>query len=101
MKKSEKILRMLKRVPTGKVTTYGELARAARSSPRAVGQVMRRNQHPEIYPCYKVVASSGKIHGYDGCMSGKKAGRKKSLLKRDGIKIEKGRIDLAKYIHKF
>lgn len=92
---------MLTRIPKGKVTTYGELSRAAKSSPRAVGQIMRRNAHPELYPCYKVVSSSGKIHGYDGCLSGTKITRKAALLKKDGIEIKKGKIDLRKHLHRF
>src|SRR3989344_3647627 len=101
MTKSETILKMLTKIPKGKVTTYGALAKATKSSPRAVGQIMRRNQHPEVYPCYKVVSASGRIHGYDGCLKGKKVDKKINLLKKDGIIIEKGKIDLDKYLHKF
>ncbi len=101
MIKSLEVLRMLTKIPKGKVTTYGTLAKAAKTSPRAVGQIMRRNERPEMYPCYKVVSSSGKIHGYSGCMSGKIHNKKISLLKKDGIIIEKGKIDLQKYGHKF
>ena len=101
MTKSETILKMLTKIPKGKVTTYGALAKATKSSPRAVGQIMRRNQHPEVYPCYKVVSASGRIHGYDGCLKGKKVDKKITLLKKDGIVIEKGKIDLEKHLHKF
>jgi methylated-DNA-[protein]-cysteine S-methyltransferase len=96
-----KALLLLRRIPRGKVTTYGELARATKSSPRAVGQIMRRNPHPELYPCYKVVASDGKVHGYSGCLKGAKIGKKIDLLQKDGITVEKGKIDLEKYLHKF
>ena len=99
--KSLEILKFLNKIPKGKVTTYGVLARAVGSSPRAIGQVMRHNDRPETYPCYKVVASDGKIHGYSGCLKGAKVGRKISLLKKDGIKIENGKIDLKKHLHKF
>ncbi len=96
-----KALLLLRKIPRGKVTTYGELARATRSSPRAIGQVMRRNQRPDLYPCYKVVSSSGAIGGYDGCVKGSKIDRKIKLLRKDGIKIRNGRIVLEKYLHKF
>ncbi|HLC68053.1 MAG TPA: MGMT family protein [archaeon] len=99
--RSNEILKMLNKIPKGKVTTYGELARATKSSPRAIGQVMRHNDHPEVYPCYKVVASDGKIHGYSGCLKGAKVNKKINLLKKDGIKIENGKIDLKKHLHKF
>lgn len=94
-------LLLLAKVPKGKVTTYGELARATGSSPRAIGQVMRRNEHPEIYPCYKCVSASGKIHGYDGCLKGAKVDKKINLLKKDGVEVKNNKIDLERYLHKF
>ena len=96
-----KALLLLTKIPRGKVTTYGALAKATKSSPRAIGQIMCRNQRPDIYPCYKVVSASGKIHGYDGCLKGQKISKKISLLKKDGIEIRDNKIDLSKYLHKF
>ncbi len=101
MSKSLEVLKLLAKVPKGKVTTYGALAKAAKTSPRAVGQIMRRNQHPELYPCYKVVSSSGEVHGYSGCLSGKNVERKIALLKKDGIETRNGKIDLKKRLHDF
>ena len=94
-------LLLLRKIPKGKVTTYGELAKVTRSSPRAIGQIMRHNEHPEVYPCYKVVSSSGKIHGYSGCLKGAKVEKKINLLKKDGIEINDGKINLSKHLHKF
>lgn len=101
MGKSEAVLKLLAKIPRGKVTTYGELSKAANSSPRAIGQVMRRNRWPEKYPCYKVVASSGKIHGYDGCLKGAKVKKKIDLLKKDGIEITNNKVNLSRHMHKF
>ena len=101
MSKSESILKLLNKIPRGKVTTYGELARAAKSSPRVIGQVMRNNKHPEMYPCYKVVRSDGTLGGYDGCLKGKMIDKKILLLKKDGIKVQKGKIDLKRFMHSF
>ena len=100
MSKSETILEMLTRIPKGKVTTYGTLAKAAKSSPRAVGQVMRRNPHPEIYPCYKVIKSSGELGGYSGMEKGRMVKRKIKLLKSDGVVVKNNKID-KKYIFYF
>jgi methylated-DNA-[protein]-cysteine S-methyltransferase len=99
--KSLTILKLLATVPRGKVTTYGELARATKSSPRAVGQVMRHNKRPDIYPCYKVIASDGNLGGYSGRTSGKNIERKIRMLRQDGVVIKDGRIDLDKYGHVF
>lgn len=92
-----KALLLLRKIPKGKVTTYGALARATRSSPRAIGQIMRTNPRPDLYPCYKVVRSDGSIGGYAGCIKGRKISEKVVLLKKDGIKIEKGKIDLRRF----
>ena len=89
---------LLKKIPRGKVTTYGELAKACNTSPRAVGAIMRSNKRPEIYPCYKVVMADGSLGGYCGSMNNKK---KISLLRKNGIVIKNGKIDLKKYLYKF
>lgn len=46
-------------VPLGQTRTYGELARALRSAPRAVGQACGTNYFPLVIPCHRVVAASG------------------------------------------
>ena len=95
-----KAIVLLKKIPKGKVSTYTELAKATKTSPRAIGSVMRSNNHPKEYPCYKIVKSTGEIGGYGG--SDKKQIRKKiNLLKKDGIEVKNGKIDLDKYLYKF
>jgi O-6-methylguanine DNA methyltransferase len=96
-----KALLLLRKIPKGKVTTYGELARATKSSPRAIGQVMCHNKYADTCPCYKVVRSDGSIGGYDGAVRGKKIGRKIELLRKDNIVIKNNKIDLKKYLHRF
>jgi len=86
-------LLLLKKIPKGKVTTYGILSRACNSSPRAIGQIMRRNPYPEVCPCYKVIRSDGSIGGYAGKIKGKKLREKIERLRRDGVIIKDGKID--------
>lgn len=99
MKKSKLALSLLLKIPKGRVTTYGELARATGSSPRAIGQILKSNKEPKKYPCYKVVKSNGEIGGYSGNKN--KINQKIRLIEKDGIKVENCRINLRKYIHKF
>jgi O-6-methylguanine DNA methyltransferase len=91
-----KVYSLLKRIPKGKVTTYGELSKASGLHPRTVGMLMRNNKDPKNIPCYKVVRSDGSVGGYSGGVR-----KKIKLLTRDGIKIEKGKINLEKHIHRF
>ena len=97
---ASKPLLLLRRIPKGRVVTYGELARAAGTSPRAVGQIMRHNPDPVSYPCYKVISSDGSIGGYCGSTSGRNKKRKIALLKRDGIEVKNGRV-LKKHFYVF
>ncbi len=93
----QNVLSALKRIPKGKVTSYGILARLFNTSPRAVGQIMKRNPYPESCPCYKVIKNNGEVGNY----SGRGGIRKKiSLLEKDGIVVAKGRID-RKYFWEF
>lgn len=99
--KIHKALLLLRKIPRGKVTTYGSLAKACRSSPRAIGQVMRHNKYADTCPCYKVVRNDGSLGGYSGKTKGKEIQKKVALLKKDGIKIVDGKIDLEKHLHRF
>lgn len=93
-------IKILKKIPKGKVTTYGAIAKVCGTSPRAVGSLMRCNQNPKEYPCYKVVKNTGEIGGYDGSEK-KKIKKKILLLKKDGIEIRNGKVDLKKIMYKF
>jgi O-6-methylguanine DNA methyltransferase len=95
--KSREVFRFLRKVPKGRVTTYKALAGKAGTSPRAVGQIMKRNRRPDVYPCYKVVRSDGRLGGFTHPRGVREKVRR---LERDGIKVRNGRID-KKYFHRF
>jgi methylated-DNA-[protein]-cysteine S-methyltransferase len=54
-----RIYHAVRQIPYGSTATYGEIARVAGTSPRAVGQAMARNITPLVIPCHRVVAASG------------------------------------------
>ena len=94
---SEKVWKLLEKIPKGKITTYGEIARALKSSPRAVGQAVKRNPTPVVVPCHRVVKSDGNLGGFTS-----KKYRKDELLKKEGIKIKNGKIqDFEKVLFRF
>ena len=51
-------------IPTGRTRTYGELAEAIHSGPRAVGNACGANPYPLVVPCHRVVASGGGLGGF-------------------------------------
>jgi O-6-methylguanine DNA methyltransferase len=59
---------MCSAIPKGRVTTYGDMAKALSppSCARAVGQAMRRNPFAPKVPCHRVVASDLKLGGFKG-----------------------------------
>ena len=66
MKLEEKVYKKLLEVPKGKVTTYGDLAKAIglKNGQRVIGKIMNKNPYPVIIPCHRVIKSDGKIGGY-------------------------------------
>jgi methylated-DNA-[protein]-cysteine S-methyltransferase len=46
-------------IARGKTLTYGEMAKALRSAPRAVGQACGDNPVPLLIPCHRVVGAAG------------------------------------------
>ncbi len=78
---------MIKKIPRGKVSTYGEIARILKTGPRAVGNALHKNPHLIKIPCHRVVKSDGSLGGYVG------GGEKKmGLLKKEGILFKKNKI---------
>jgi methylated-DNA-[protein]-cysteine S-methyltransferase len=85
----EKVYKVVSKIPKGKVLTYKKVAELA-GRPRAwraAGNILNRNPNPKTIPCHRVIKSDGKIGGYQKGIKNKTA-----LLRKEGLKIEKGRI---------
>jgi len=99
MSLEQQVYKKLTEVPQGKVTTYGELAKAVglKNGQRIIGQIMKKNPYPAIIPCHRVVNSDGKVGGYAYGVD-----IKTNMLQKEGIKIQNGKIfDWHKKFHKF
>jgi methylated-DNA-[protein]-cysteine S-methyltransferase len=89
---NEKVWALTARVPKGKVTTYGEIARRLGTKAyRAVGNALNKNPYAPDVPCHRVVGSDGSLTGFATGVE-----KKLALLKREGVPIKSGgRVDLA------
>jgi methylated-DNA-[protein]-cysteine S-methyltransferase len=65
---SRRVLQATARVPFGRVTTYGDVARRAGSprAARAAGNALGSNPIPIVVPCHRVIRSGGELGGYGG-----------------------------------
>lgn len=85
----ERVYKACSMIPKGKVSTYGSLAAILKSSPRAVGQALRRNPFAPEVPCHRVVSSSLQIGGFNGTW-GKttQVASKKDMLLSEGVMFD-------------
>ena len=79
----DKVYKIVKKIPRGRVLSYKGVAREAGrpAAWRAVGNILSKNRDPKI-PCHRVVRSDGGVGGYN---RGQK--RKIALLKKEGVKL--------------
>ena len=112
----KKVYAEVAKIPKGQTRSYKYIAQKIKSSPRAVGQALKKNPYsydcaistkgskrnhlPEqkgkltketarclLIPCHRVIKSDRTIGGFNGKTSGKEIQRKSKLLKQEGIII--------------
>jgi len=89
----ERVWKIMKKIPRGKVTTYALIARKLNTKAyRAVGNACRRNPYAPRVPCHRVVRSDGTVGGFGGKTSGKTAERKIRLLRKENVRVKNRRI---------
>jgi methylated-DNA-protein-cysteine methyltransferase-like protein len=79
--RSAEILRRLRAVPPGFVTTYGDLSPAA---PRNAGRVLARCHDPSV-PWQRVVRANGSLA---------KGARQRRLLEAEGVPFRGARVEI-------
>jgi O-6-methylguanine DNA methyltransferase len=83
-----RVLSIVRRIPAGRVATYGdvaELAGAPRAA-RAVGTVMRECRDPAV-PCHRVIAAGGALGGFGGNLQ-----IKRERLRAEGLDVGVTRV---------
>lgn len=92
----EKIYKVVRQIPKGRVATYGQIAALAgnRRWARVVGFALHVNPDPDGIPCFRVVNRNGEVSPAFA-FGGKN--RQIELLEAEGIPCPKGKVDLQKY----
>src|SRR5436190_10338440 len=94
----ERVYRIVRRIPRGRVMTYGQIAYMLGEgyTPRTVGFVMHNSD--DRTPWHRVINSQGRCSTTKVVLPGDKQQR---MLEREGVKFDKsGRCDLETYIWK-
>lgn len=83
-----RVIAATRRIPPGRVATYGDIAAAAGRprAARAVGTIMRRCAARDV-PCHRVIAAGGRLGGYGGNETLKGA-----LLRAEGVLVVGSRV---------
>ena len=78
----------VRRIPVGRVATYGDIAAAAGRprAARAVGNIMKACQDPAV-PCHRVIAAAGRIGGFGSFVE-----MKRQLLRAEGVSVSGTRV---------
>ena len=94
------VYELVKQIPIGKVTTYGEIARALGRphASKAVGYALHSNPDHDNIPCHRVVnrfgeASEAFAFGGENVQIG--------LLETEGVEFVCGKVDMEKYFYSF
>src|ERR1700682_1682938 len=83
-----KVLSIVRRIPPGRVATYGAVAAMAGRprAARAAGNIMRGCNRPDV-PCHRVIAAGGRLGGYGG-----NEVLKRALLTAEGVIVSGARV---------
>lgn len=94
----EQIYEQVKRIPRGKVATYGQIAMLAGNPrwARAVGYALHANPDPANIPCHRVLNRFG---GLAPAFAFGGADEQAKRLREEGVEVRKDNtVDLEKYL---
>lgn len=98
----QKVLELVKQIPSGRVASYGQVAAAA-GSPRAarqVGWTLKSTDGDNSLPWWRVINSQGIISIKGNWTSTKQL--QKDLLEEEGVEVSNDfRVNIERYRHQF
>ena len=92
----ENVHELVKKVPKGKVVTYGEIAREIgnKRMARQVGWALHVNPEPGVIPCHRVVNRFGEL---SSAFAFGGVNRQAELLRAEGVEVEDDKVNLKRY----
>ena len=92
----DKVYRAVRKIPKGKVATYGQIAVVVGcpKAARAVGNALHRNPDGDFTPCFRVVNREGGLSesfGFGGVYA------QRERLREDGTEVVNFQVDLSLY----
>jgi len=94
----EKVYKLVRKIPKGKVSTYGAIGKKLNMSPRVVGYALHANPDSQLTPCHRVVNRDGRVapgFAFGG------PGNQKKLLEKEGVRFkDTDHVELQKYLFK-
>lgn len=97
MNSFERIYRVVRAIPRGRVASYGQVARLAGNPrwARVVGYALHVNPDPEGTPCYRVVTKDGRTSPAFAFGGGDV---QRAMLEADGVAFTAdGRVDMERF----
>jgi len=96
----DKTLCLVGKIPKGKVSTYGRIAKMAGvKGARPVGNWLHTHKQPiSVVPCHRVVNSQGYLAKNFGAKG--KIVTQKKRLENEGVEVKNFKVDLSKYLWK-
>ena len=95
----DKVYKLVRKIPKGRVTTYGMIGKKLNMSPRVVGYALHSNPDGAKTPCHRVLNRNGRLAP---TFAFGDAGVQRKRLQEEGIEFkDEQHLDLAKYLFEF
>lgn len=78
-----RVWQAIQTIPSGKTSSYAEIAAQLHSAPRAVGRACGANRIPIVIPCHRVIAKNGGLGGFMNASDGDPLEIKRWLLRHE------------------